>query len=591
MFYPDNVIEDIRSANDIVGLISQYTRLTQRGGGYVGLCPFHREKTPSFSVSADKQVYHCFGCGASGNVLTFVMQKENYDFKEAVSHLAERAGYRLPEPGQNAEYQAQRETREKLLDIHTRAARWFYDALTSERGRPASDYLDGRGMGAAARRRFGLGYSPPGWDELYKFLSKGGADDGLLVKSGLIIADNKGRHWDRFSGRLMFPIFDVYNKVIGFGGRILGSDGPKYLNSPETPLFSKSKNLYGINYARLSKSREFILAEGYMDVIALHEAGFANSVASLGTAFNEEHARVLRKYCDGCVLLFDSDEAGEKAALRAIPVLSAAGLAVKVLQLKGAKDPDEFLRGFGREKFVEALKNADNHVSFQFKCLKKRYDLNDPPQKARFTAEAAKVVAALPGAIERDIYANELARVSGVAAAAVAAEIAGYVDAGVPDINFTYKNKPHDFKLDSPKADEAAKGLILAMIEDAALAESIAACVESAEMPNAVYARLWEIILKLRLANAPVVHAELINHFETVEEQALVSKIFSLRQVYDGGESRTKALNDQIAAVKRHFIQAEMNKLGAEGAEELENLLESRRKLDNLVLNHYRWIE
>ena len=348
MYYPDDVIEEVRTRNDIVDVISQYVNLKKKGANYFGLCPFHNEKTASFSVNSEKQFYYCFGCGAAGNVFSFLMEMENLDFPEAMKKLAERAHINLPEPEKSAQVIAAEQTKQRLFDIHTAAGRYFYDCLQEKQGEQARAYLTKRQMDPRMARKFGIGYSPDSYDALFKHLKEKGFTLSDILKSGLVLEnkDGKGYH-DRFRGRLMFPIFDVQGRVVGFGGRILAKGEPKYLNSPETILFSKSRNLYGLNFAKAAKKRELILVEGYMDMLSIYQAGFKNVVASLGTAFNNDHARTLKRFADDVILLYDSDEAGTNAALRAIPVLVKNGFRVKVTQVPDGKDPDEFIKKYG----------------------------------------------------------------------------------------------------------------------------------------------------------------------------------------------------------------------------------------------------
>ncbi|HBY19932.1 MAG TPA: DNA primase, partial [Clostridiales bacterium] len=356
MFYPDEVIEEVRQSNDIVAVISEYVRLSQRGNSYSGLCPFHKEKTPSFHVNRDKQIYHCFGCNAGGNVISFIMQIENFSFVEAVKYLAGKAGITLPEAEMSKEAMDKIKQKEVLAKINVEAARYFYKCLKSEHGKVAKGYLDKRMLNEDIRKRFGIGYAVNSRDSLYKYLKNKGFDEKLVEITGLIIKNQNGYH-DRFWNRVMFPIFDVHDKIIGFGGRIIDKGEPKYLNSPESDIFNKRFNLYGLNYARKSRKQEFLIVEGYMDVIALHQAGFTNAVASLGTALTREQALLIRRYVTDVILIYDSDNAGTMATLRAIPILKAAGITVKILQVTDAKDPDEYINNFGVEAFTALIQN------------------------------------------------------------------------------------------------------------------------------------------------------------------------------------------------------------------------------------------
>ena len=364
MRYSDDMIEEVRVKNDIVDVISQYVKLQRKGSSYFGLCPFHNEKTPSFSVSPAKQMYYCFGCGAGGNVFTFIMEYENFSFGEALKFLADRVGVELPQIEYSKEAQAQANLRSSLLEIQKAAASYFYYNLRRENGKTAYHYLKNRGLSYETMKKFGLGYSDKYSDDLYQYLKKKGYSDELLLESGLFQADERKGIYDKFWNRVIFPIMDVNNRVIGFGGRVMGEGMPKYLNSPETKIFDKSRNLYGLNIARTSRKKQLIICEGYMDVISMHQAGFTNAVASLGTALTSGHASLIKRYTDEVLLLYDSDEAGVRAALRGIPILRSAGVKSKVVDLKPYKDPDEFIKAEGPERFEERLSKAMNSFLF-----------------------------------------------------------------------------------------------------------------------------------------------------------------------------------------------------------------------------------
>ena len=361
-YYSDELIEEVRSRNDIVDVISGYVRLQKKGSTYFGLCPFHNEKTGSFSVSPVKQMYYCFGCGAGGNVFTFLMEYENFTFPEAMQALADRAGIDLPKQELSGEAKRESDKRSRLLEINKEAGKYYYTLLRSERGAQALSYFRKRELSDATMQKFGLGYSDKYSDDLYRYLKSKGYEDEILKDSGLVGFDEKRGGHDKFWNRAMFPIMDIHNKVIGFGGRVMGDGEPKYLNSPETKIFDKSRNLYALNFARQSKRPYMLLCEGYMDVIALHQAGFDNAVASLGTSFTSGHASLLKRYTKEVYLTFDSDGAGIKAALRAIPILKEVGLSAKVINMKPYKDPDEFIKALG----AEAVSGADRPGGKQF---------------------------------------------------------------------------------------------------------------------------------------------------------------------------------------------------------------------------------
>ena len=355
MYYPDEVIEEVRMKNDIVDVISGYVKLQKKGANYFGLCPFHNEKSPSFSVSPGKQMYYCFGCGAGGNVLTFVMEYENYTFQEALTALADRAGVSLPKMEYSKEAREQAEFRSRLLEVNKLAANYFYYQLKQPQGKAGYEYFkEKRGLTDETILRFGLGYSNKTSDDLYRFLREKGYEDSFLKETGLVTVEERGGR-DKFWNRVMFPIMDVNNRVIGFGGRVMGEGEPKYLNSPETRLFDKSRSLYGLNYARTTREKFMLICEGYLDVISLHQAGFTNAVASLGTAFTSQHAGILKRYTDQVILTYDSDGAGVKAALRAIPILREVGLSARILNMSPCKDPDEFIKQMSEGVWLEEL--------------------------------------------------------------------------------------------------------------------------------------------------------------------------------------------------------------------------------------------
>jgi len=383
MFYPEEVIEEVRQRNDIIDVISSYVKLKKTGSNYMGLCPFHNEKSPSFSVSGNRQMYHCFGCGVGGNVFTFIMEYENFTFLEALKYLADRCGMQLPEAQQTPEARRMADVRNRILEINKEAAKYYVYQLKSPQGQQALAYLEDRALSPETIRRFGLGYSNKYSDDLYQYLKKKGYEDEILKESGLFTMDERHGVSDKFWNRVMYPIMDMNSKVIGFGGRVLGDGKPKYLNSPETKVFDKSRNLYGLNFARLSRSRTIILCEGYMDVIAMHQAGFTNAVASLGTAFTGLQANLLKRYADQILLLYDSDGAGVKAALRAIPILKEAGLPAKVVRLSPYKDPDEFIKALGREEFQKRLDESINSFYFEVEVLEQNFDLTDPESKTK----------------------------------------------------------------------------------------------------------------------------------------------------------------------------------------------------------------
>ena len=433
MRYPEHVIEEIREQSDIVSIISEYTLLNKKGSSYVGLCPFHNEKTPSFSVSEEKQLYYCFGCGAGGNVITFLMQKENMSFIEAIKYLAERENIKLDEAYLSEEEAQNNKKRSELLEILKDSAIYFYHSLRAPENQEALDYFLGRGLSMETIKHFGLGYASQQFNGLYEYLKTKGYSDALLLESGLFLQGKQNTEmiYDRFAGRVIYPIFDLSKKVIAFGGRVLDGSLPKYLNSPENILFNKSRNLYGMHIAKQTKAFYFILVEGYMDVIAMHQAGFDQTVASLGTAFTPGHAKLLKRYTNEVVILYDSDGAGQKAALRAIPILRNEGLKVKVLLLQEGKDPDEYLKNHGYDAMRALLEGAPSDLWFQIRTVEKKFDLAIPEEKVKFLQEIAGILAETSSSIEQAIYLKEISKTYEIDEEAFKAEMNRYYQSGM----------------------------------------------------------------------------------------------------------------------------------------------------------------
>ncbi len=411
MPWPERFLDELLARTDIVDLVSESVRLTKKGNSYWGCCPFHSEKTPSFHVVPDRQMYKCFGCGKGGGAINYMMELENLPFKDAVAVLAQRAGMQMPESGASP---GARERREKILEMNKQAARTFHRWLHGPEGEAGLDYLRKRGLSPRTLTNFGLGFAPKRWDGLITELAAQGYDKRDLLDAGLAVSNKDGRIYDRFRNRVMFPIIDVRGNVIGFGGRVMDNSTPKYLNSPDTPVYNKSRNVFALNRARTSKAGRVILTEGYMDTISLHQAGFDSAVASLGTSLTEEHGQLLARYFKEAVIAYDGDGAGVAAAQRAIPLLEKAGLKVKVLRMQGAKDPDEFIKTHGREAFAKLLDQSEDRVDYRLAQIQKKYDLADDSQKVAFLQEAARLVSSLHSAVEREIYGGHAAQTAGV---------------------------------------------------------------------------------------------------------------------------------------------------------------------------------
>ena len=422
MAIPAQFIDELVARCDIVDVVSDYVPLTQKGGSYWGLCPFHGEKTASFHVAPDRQIYHCFGCKKGGGAISFVMELENLPFPEAVRLLSKRAGLVFPEEAQGDRNASKR--RERLLLLNKEAARFFYNELQSGgQAEVAGRYLQSRGLSQGTAKSFGLGFAPDGWDNLLTAMGAKGYTKQELIDAGLSVSNKNGRIYDRFRNRLMFPIIDLRGDVIGFGGRVLDDGTPKYLNSPDTVVFNKSENLFGLNLARKTKLGRIVLTEGYMDTIALYQAGFDCAVASLGTAFTPQHARLLSRFTQEVVIAYDSDTAGVSAAKRAIPLLEKTGIRVKVLQIQGAKDPDEYIKLYGRESFAQLLNQSEEHMDYLLTQIQGGYRLEEPAQKVSFAKEAAAAIADLPSSVEREIYAGRTASMVGIEKEAMMQEV------------------------------------------------------------------------------------------------------------------------------------------------------------------------
>jgi len=582
MYYSDDIIEEIREGNDIVDLIASYINLKQKGGSYFGLCPFHNESTPSFSVSTDKQLFHCFGCGASGNVYSFVMQMENYDFMEAIKFLADRIHYSLPESDDYSKSKQITNTKNVVYNINKLTARFFYDNLLSEEGNEARKYLDLRLIDKKMRVKYGLGYSSKKWDKLYKYLLEMGHSSDDIVKSGLVVRNKTGGFFDRFRNRLMFPIFDVSGKVIGFGGRSLSNEEPKYLNSPETIVFDKSRNLYSLNYARQSKQKEIILVEGYIDVITLYQAGFSNVVAVLGTALNVEHAKLLYKYADSVILLFDGDSAGITATLKAIPILLNNGLKVKVLTLSNAKDPDEFIKNFGSSLLKSEILNAKNHIDFQIENISKKFDFQKAEEKISFAMEVSKILSSIQSEIELDVYISHVSKLTGISQIAIKSELNKHNGKVVKTSNAkNLKLKKKDIK--DKGLYEAKKNILYVVATNFIMYKKIKNYLQPYEMGEEIYIKVLDVLYNLQEKEANIYPADIVNYFKTVEEQKIVSDIFSTHLDIDNGEYIEQIVSDQVKKIKKSYIDFKISKI--EDVKEVQPLIEARRNIENLNIS------
>lgn len=589
-YYSDELVEEIRSGNDIVDVISGYVRLTKKGSTYFGLCPFHNEKTPSFSVSPNKQMYYCFGCGAGGNVITFLMEYENYTFPEALEVLANRIGIELPKQEMTAEQRKASDKRARLLEVNKEAAKYFYTLLRSERGTRAQEYFRNRGLSEETIKKFGLGYSDKYSDDLYRYLRSKGYEDELLKDSGLISIDEKRGGHDKFWNRAMFPIMDVRGKVIGFGGRVMGEGEPKYLNSPETMIFDKSRNLYGLNLARTTKKNQILLCEGYMDVIALHQAGFDNAVAALGTAFTVGHANLLRRYTKEVYLTFDSDSAGIRAAKRAIPILKEAGIVAKVINMQPYKDPDEFIKALGAEAYEERIKNAESSFMFEIRIMEEDYDLKDPEGKAAFYNEIAKQLLQFSEELEREVYIEAVAGKYGmgfenlrklVNKLGTQPELARQVRQQQKGTMPKEKRKKEDGMKQSQKL------LLTWLIEEPGLYQRIQEYIHPEDFTEEIYRKAAEILFRQYEEEGKPNPAQIVSLFGE-EEQREIAALFNARiEEVETKNDREKALKETILRIKQNSIDYRSKQMDPTDMAGFQKLIEDKRQLEKLEKNAY----
>lgn len=593
MYYSDELVEEVRQRNDIVDIISGYVNLKKKGGNYFGLCPFHNEKSASFSVSPGKQMYYCFGCGAGGNVFTFIMNYENYTFAEAIKLLADRAGIALPEIEDSKEAREKENRRKTLLQINKEAATYFYYQLRAPQGRVGLDYLRGRQLSDETMNRFGLGYSNKTSNDLCQYLRHKGYLDELIRESGVAVFNEKYGMSDKFWNRVMFPIQDVNHRVIGFGGRVMGEGEPKYLNSPETPVFDKSRNLYGLNFARTARQDNIILCEGYMDVIAMHQAGFTQAVASLGTAFTSGQANLLRRYTENVILSYDSDGAGVKAALRAIGILKEAGLTGKVLNLEPYKDPDEFMKNLGREEFAKRLLQAENTFFFELRMMQKQYDLSDPEAKTKFYNEIAKKLCGFSEEVERENYTEAVAEKYNISMESLKKLVTGYAAKMGMAAEVIRPKQPVQQKNTPKEQQENVQKLLLTwLVEEPHLYKKIKKYITPLSFTNELYRQVAQELFP-KLEEGKPNPAAIISRFSQEEEQREAASLFNTKLPYmqqdmesqSQVQEREKAFHDIVVKVKRNAYEHDLKASGS-NMEALSRVISGRQELDELEKTH-----
>lgn len=591
MRYSDDVIEEVRTKNDIVDVVSQYVKLTRKGSSYFGLCPFHNEKTPSFSVTPAKQMYYCFGCGAGGNVFNFVMEYENYTFGEALSHLAQRAGVELPKIEYSREAKEKAERKALLLEINKKAAQYFYYQLRREGGKAAYQYLTGRGLSEETIKKFGLGYSDKYSDDLYKYMKAKGYSDELLRESGLFNADERRGMYDKFWNRVIFPIMDVNNRVIGFGGRVMGDGKPKYLNSPETKIFDKSRNLYGLNVARTTRKNYLILCEGYMDVISMHQAGFTNAVASLGTALTSGHASLLKRYTEEVLLLYDSDEAGIRAALRAIPILREAGVNAKVVSLKPYKDPDEFIKNMGAEAFEERLLNASDSFLFRVHTGEAEADMETPQGQNRFFEECARMLLELSDELERNLYIEAIVkdyRRYGISSEDLRKRVNTLAMKGTrAEQRVQPKSTGHDTKKRESAGDKAQKLMLTWLVTYPGIFEEAEKYLSPSDFVVPLYRQVAEMLFAQR-KEGEVNPARLLNVFTDSEEQREVASLFNATIHLETPEEQNRAFLDALLRIKEESLAEKNKNWDPTDMQALQELIQAKKELEDLGRNGHK---
>lgn len=586
MRYSDDIIEEVRSRNDIVDVISQYVKLTKKGSSYFGLCPFHNEKTPSFSVTPGKQMYYCFGCGAGGNVFNFIMEYENFTFGEALKYLADRAGVELPRIEYSREIKEKAQEKEELLRINKEAAQYYYYQLRTEKGAAGYQYLTGRGLSDDTIRKFGLGYSDKYGSGLYRYLKTKEYSDERLRDSGLFNVDERHGMYDKFWNRVIFPIMDVNNRVIGFGGRVMGDGKPKYLNSPETRIFDKSRNLYGLNEARRSRKNYIILCEGYMDVIAMHQAGFTNAVASLGTALTSGHASLLKRYTSEVLLLYDSDEAGVRAALRGIPILREAGVNSRVVDLKPYKDPDEFIRNLGPEAFEERLSKASDSFMFRVTVAEREFPMEEPQGRNRFFEKCAEMLLELNDELERNLYIDTIVKQYGTRSGISADDLRRRVNAlalkGTPA---EYRIKPRtgdsEKKKKDPASARAQKLMLTWMVTYPQVFDKAAAYLCPDDFVIPLYREVAEMLFRQK-QEGEVNPARLLNSFQDSEEQREVASLFNADIHLETPKEQEQAFADTLLRIKRESLAEKNRKWDPSDISGLQELVRAKKELEEL---------
>ncbi len=586
MRYSDDIIEEVRSKNDIVDVVSQYVKLTRKGSSYFGLCPFHNEKTPSFSVTPGKQMYYCFGCGAGGNVFNFIMEYENFTFGEALKYLADRAGVELPRIEYSREVREKAKEKSELLEINKQAAQYYYYQLRTEKGAVGYQYLSGRGLTEETMRSFGLGYSDKFSDGLYRYLKSKGYKDDRLRESGLFNVDERHGMYDKFWNRVIFPIMDVNNRVIGFGGRVMGDGKPKYLNSPETKIFDKSRNLYGLNVARKTRKNYIILCEGYMDVISMHQAGFTNAVASLGTALTSGHASLLKRYTQEVLLLYDSDEAGIRAALRGIPILREAGVNSRVVDLKPYKDPDEFIKNMGAEAFEDRLNRASDSFMFRVRIAEGEFPMEEPQGQNRFFERCAEMLLELKDELERNLYIDAIVKNYGGRYGISSEDLRRRVNTlamkGTPaEHRLQPKTGSQEKKKKDTASAQAQKLMLTWLVSYPKVFDKVTQYLSPEDFTVPLYREVAEMLFEQKKEES-VNPARLLNSFPDSEEQREVASLFNATIHLETPKEQEQAFADTLLRIKKESLAEKNRNWDPADLQGLQDLVKAKKELEEL---------
>lgn len=591
MYYSEDVVEEVRSRNDIVDVIGGYVSLKQKGNSYTCCCPFHHEKTPSFSVNRERQMYHCFGCGVSGSVFTFVMQYENYSFPEAIKLLAERVGYKLPEKEISGEERARQNYKATLKEINRAAAAYYHYILTkTKQGEIARDYLAGRGMSDETIQKFGIGFANQSNNGLREYLKGKGYSDEAMKDAGLIDITEKRGASDVFWNRVMIPIADAGGKVIAFGGRVLGDGLPKYINTKDTLIFNKRQNLFALNAAKKSRRRGLIICEGYMDVISMHQAGFDNAVASLGTAFTINQANLIKRFTDEVYLAYDSDSAGVSASLKNIAILRQVGIAARVIDMKPYKDPDEFIQAMGNEEYEERISKAVTGVEFEVRTLAGRYNMSIPEEKSKLANAVAKILAELEDPVTRAGYVDMISTQYNIDKNGLKSKVSQYGDLAIRDIGAgieadTGEAVRHSAARTKQDDYRPQKLLLTWMVNDISLFEKLDGIISEEDYIDEDIKLVASKLYEQYKNTGQIQPAKIVNMFDDVEKQQLVGSILQTELPYDiSPEEKEKAINEVVQKVKKARIDYELDKYG-DDVNRVEQLIQEQSQLGKLYIS------